>query len=735
MLNIALIGNPNSGKTTLYNELTGSNQTVGNWPGVTVEKKIGKLKSNNVEANIIDLPGIYSLSTISLEEEVAANYVMRKEMDLIINIVDASNLERNLFLTFQLLDSDIPMIIALNAMDIVKKKKEQIDFNELSKLLGVTIVPISASKKLGIDQLIQKIEHIDINTKHKVIQYNQNIENTIERFDRLIKNRFVAIRFFEDGLKALDYIQLNKEDMKDLLYAFHEEHKNYKIDFDMILPDARYEKIIEFVNKTHIKSVINGESETDKIDKVLTHRVFGLPIFGLIMFSVFFLAFGPIGTFITDQFVWVINAFFRLVISAVENLGMAAYISSLITNGIFGGLAAVVGFLPQLAILFFALAILEDSGYMARAAFIMDRLLRRFGLSGKAFIPMLIGFGCSVPAITSTRTLDSDEDRKITTMIVPFVSCGAKAPIYGVFAGALFGNGSYIVVFSMYLLGLLVAILSAILFKKTMFKSAKANYIMELPEYRMPTFKNTMLHTWERSKDFLVKAGTILLAAFIIIWFLSYFGIVNGEFRLLQESEIGNSFLGYIGRFILPVMKPIGFTDWQATVAMLTGFVAKESVVGTLGILYGVNGDVIQNGTLLYTSIQSNFTTAQAYSFMVFALLSTPCIAAVSAMKKELKSWKWFIFIILYEMIIAYIVAFIIFQLASLPAGVLMTYGFTGIIIVFVGFMIRKFIRNKGRSCGPDCSSCNKTSNCNLTQYIKYKEEISKENEGDSNGK
>jgi len=378
---------------------------------------------------------------------------------------------------------------------------------------------------------------------------------------------------------------------------------------------------------------------------------------------------------------------------------------------------------------------LEDSGYMARAAFIMDRLLRRFGLSGKSFIPMLIGFGCSVPAITSTRTLDSDEDRKITTMIVPFVSCGAKAPIYGVFAGALFGGGSFLVVFSMYFLGLLVAILSAVLFKKTIFKGAKANYIMELPEYRMPTFKNIMLHTWERSKDFLVKAGTVLLAAFILIWFFSYFGVVDGTFRLLAEEEIGYSLLGSIGRFILPVLKPIGFTDWQATVAMLTGFIAKESVVGTLGILYGINGDVIQNGTLLYTSIQAHFTTAQAYSFMVFALLSTPCIAAVSAMKKELKSWKWLVFILLYEMFVAYLVAFLIYQLAGLPIGTILTYALTVIILVFVFFMIRKWIRNKGSACGGDCVNCSKTSRCNLTQYIKYKELIDHEDRSDSNGK
>ena len=724
MRNVALIGNPNSGKTTLYNELTGSNQSVGNWPGVTVEKKTGKLKSSNGEVNIVDLPGIYSLSTISLEEEIAANYVVDRKMDLIVNIVDASNLERNLFLSLQLIEAGIPMIIALNAMDIVEKKKEEINYVELSNLLGIQIVPISARKKTGIEALIHAIDEFDYNMEVTKIRYSDEIEDTIDLFTSYIKNRFIAHRFFEDGIKAIANVKIDKPDLSKLLQAHYDEKNKYDLDFDMILPNARYDRIFDFVEKTHMKSDIYVESETDKIDKILTHKYLGLPIFGLIMFTVFFLAFGPIGIFITNQFIWLINHFFALIIDGVASLGMAPFVSSLITNGVFGGLAAVIGFLPQLAILFFALAILEDSGYMARAAFIMDKVLRRFGLSGKSFIPMLIGFGCSVPAMANTRTLDQDEDRKITTMIIPFISCGAKAPIYGVFAGALFGGGSFIVVFSMYILGMLVAIFSAVLFKKTIFKGAKANYIMELPEYRKPTLKNTLMHTWERSKDFLVKAGTILLAAFMIIWFFSYFGVVDGEFRLLAESEIGNSLLGSIGRFILPIFKPIGFTDWQATVAMLTGIVAKESVVGTLGILYGVNGDVVTNGTLLYSSIQASFTTAQAYSFMVFALLSTPCIAAVAAMKRELNSWKWFTFIILYEVFIAYLIAFGVYQLASIPIGNTLTYVFSALALVFVGFMIRKFIRNKGSICG-DCSSCNKTSGCHLPKFTNFKEGIS----------
>lgn len=774
MIKIALIGNPNAGKTTLYNELTGSNQYVGNWPGVTVEKKTGRLKSENIDAEIVDLPGIYSLSTISLEEEVAADYVINKEMDLIINIVDASNLERNLFLTFQLLDSGIPMIVALNQIDVIEKNDECINCRGLKRMLGIPVVPISASKKLGIEHLIHVVEkmgfryyeHIktdhpklerkhlnkrakrhmnryhgnkiqdykkhhyhddfekDIHTdyfKREVLKYNEVIEESISSFNEILNDRFTSIRFFEDGEKVLDKVDLKPEEKADILALYKKEKEKFDLDFDMVLPDARYQKIHEILGQNYTKKDLTEDTKTDKIDKILTSKVWGLPIFAVVMFTVFFLAFGPVGTWVTDQFAFLINSFIDWVVSGIASFGVAPYLLSLIQNGVFGGLAAVVGFLPQLAILFLFLAILEDSGYMARAAFIMDRALRRFGLSGKSFIPMLIGFGCSVPAIANTRTLDNEQDRKITAMIIPFVSCGAKAPIYGVFAGALFSNGSFIVVFSMYVLGLLVAILSAILFKKTLFKSAKANYIMELPEYRTPTFKNTMKHTWERCKDFLVKAGTVLLAAFIIIWFFSYFGFVNGQFRLLSEAEIGYSLLGNIGRFVLPIFEPIGFSDWQQTVSMLTGVIAKESVVGTLGILYGVNGDVLQNSTLLFSSIQAHFTPASAYAFMTFALLSTPCIAAVSALKRELGSWKYFTFIIVYQMVVAYLISFGIYHLVSLGTGTALTVIITAIIVVFVIKMTMRFIRDKS-ACG-SCSNCAKSGKCGLPQYIKFKED------------
>jgi ferrous iron transport protein B len=719
---VALVGNPNSGKTTLFNALTGSNQYVGNWPGVTVEKKSGTYKSGSFEADIIDLPGIYSLSTISLEEEVTSRFLFDKQADLIVNIVDASNLERNLYLTLQLLDTTTPIVIALNCMDLLEKQLAEINTVKLAKYLGVPVVPITASKKLGMLDLMRTVEAAELTPRTNQPTYGDDVEAAIDRFQALTKDRLLAIRFFEDGVKSTTL----PTEMRGALEALQiEEAKRFAMDFDMVLPDARYKAIEQIREDVFTKPPVLAESMTDKIDKILTHRVFGLPLFGAIMFAVFYLSFGPIGSFITDYFVLLIEAFFGLIASGVEALGMAAWVTSLVTNGFFGGLAAVVGFLPQLAILFLFLSILEDSGYMSRAAFIMDRVLRKFGLSGKSFIPMLLGFGCSVPAMVSTRTLDKSEDRKITTMIIPFMSCGAKAPIYGVFAGALFGNGSYLVVFSMYLLGILVALLSAILFKKTILKGASANYLMELPDYRRPTLGNTLLHTWDRVKGFLLKAGTILLGAFVIIWFFSYFGIVDGTFRLLEDSEIEFSILGSIGKFVLPVFAPIGFADWRAAVAMLTGFVAKESVVGTLGILYGAAGDAVENGAILFPSIQAAFTPAQGYAYMAFALLSAPCIAAVAAMKKELVAWRWFFFTLAYEMIVAYLVSLVIYQLGSLALGDALSIVFGVLVVLIVVGTIRKVIKNKGSTCG-SCTTCGSEVSCQDPKHDTFVKKDSK---------
>ncbi|HAQ57045.1 MAG TPA: ferrous iron transport protein B [Acholeplasmatales bacterium] len=709
-IQIALVGNPNSGKTTLFNGLTGSNQYVGNWPGVTVEKKAGKVSIGDIDAEVTDLPGIYSLSTISLEEEITVDFIAARKMNLIVNIVDASNLERNLFLTFQLLDARVPVIIALNCMDIVEKRMDRLDIAKLEQRLGVPVVPITASKRSGLGELIRRIGTYAWAVPEPRALYSPSIEALIERFAAVTGDRLTAVRCIEDGEKAIAKTVLS-DTRKERLTALLDEARNAStIDFDMVIPNDRYDQIIAIVGDTMKKADVTKLTSTDRIDRVLTHRFFGIPLFLIIMFTVFWLAFGPLGTAVTDGFVFLVNLLFGLVANGINALGMAPWVTSLVNNAVFGGLAAVLGFLPQLAILFLFLSVLEDTGYMARAAFIMDRALRKFGLSGKSFIPMLLGFGCSVPAMAATRTLDQAEDRKITTMIIPFVSCGAKAPIYGVIAGALFAASAYYVVFSMYLLGILVALFSAVLFKKTVLKSASANYLMELPEYRMPTMKNTFLHTWERVKGFVVKAGTVLLGAFIVIWFLSYFGTVDGVFRLLAAEEIEHSLLGAIGKAILPLFRPIGFTDWRATVAVLTGFVAKESVVGTLGILYGVAGDAVVNGALLYPAIRAAFTPLQAYSFMAFALLSAPCIAALAAMKKELGAWKWFLFILAYEMAVAYLVSLAIYQIGSLGSGGI----FTALFLIGAAFIvfgtIRGAIRRKG-SCA-SCYGCSASGAC-----------------------
>jgi len=709
-IQVALVGNPNSGKTTLFNGLTGSNQYVGNWPGVTVEKKGGKINIGDIDAEVTDLPGLYSLSTISLEEEITADHVAGRKMNLIVDIVDASNLERNLFLTFQLLDAGIPMIVALNCMDILEKNMDRLDVALLEQRLGVPVVPITASKKTGLDELVRRIgAFARIGSDHRP-RYSDAVEATISRFQAVTDDRFLAVRCLEDGPKAIARSGLPGA-AKDKLTALYEaEKESSPIALDMVLPNDRYERILAIVDDAMKKNDVAKTSPTDRIDRVLTHRVFGIPLFLAIMFAVFWIAFGPIGSFVTDGFVRLVDLLFGLVAKGVEALEAAPWVASLVNNAVFGGLAAVLGFLPQLAILFLFLSILEDTGYMARAAFIMDRVLRKFGLSGKSFIPMLLGFGCSVPAMAATRTLDKAEDRKITTMIIPFVSCGAKAPIYGVIAGALFASSAYYVVFSMYLLGIVVALFSAVLFKKTILRRASANYLMELPDYRRPTLKNTAIHTWERVKGFVVKAGTVLFGAFIVIWFLSYFGSVDGTFRLLGADELEYSLMGIIGKALLPLFRPIGFTDWRPTVAILTGFVAKESVVGTLGILYGISGNAIENGTLLYPVLRSAFTPVQAYAFMAFALLSAPCVAALAAMKKELGAVKWFAFAVAYETVVAYLVALAIFQIGSLSAGGRATAIFLVFAVLVVLLTIRRAFRRRG-SCA-SCYGCSSGSAC-----------------------
>jgi ferrous iron transport protein B len=662
-LHIALVGNPNSGKTTLFNDLTGSNQYVGNWPGVTVEKKTGKARHDHLPIDITDLPGIYSFSTYTLEEVIAREFVEGSDVDVIINIVDASNIERNLFLTLQLLEMRKPMVIAMNMMDVLKNRGTILDCEALSKQLNVPIVPIVASKSVGIKQLLQTAaDQMGIIPPLPMI-YNEQLENVIQMVERKlpvnVMSRMHAVRFVEEGgIAVLGHIidpvflaQLNEEVEKKIAF------KN--VDRDMVISDEKYAFITNLVSgvTTQVKEK-EKYSLSDRIDAIVTHRIFAIPIFLLIMFGLFSLSFGPVGSFFKSNFEWLIQEGIIVPIaSLLELLEVSDWLYSLVVDGILGGVGSVLSFLPEITILFLTLSILEDSGYMARAAFIMDRLLRKFGLSGRSFIPMIMGFGCTVPALMATRTLESERDRRLTMMITPFMSCGARFPIYAVFAAAFFSRSQAMVVFSIYLLGIFVAVISGVILKRFVTKGKISSFIMELPEYRWPTPKNLLLHTWDRVKGFIVKAGTVILVAMVIIWFLQSFDF---SFRMVDDSV--NSIFGVIGSQLAIIFKPLGFGDWRSAMSLIVGLVAKEAVVGTLGVLYGVGEAAVDNPELLLTPLRTMYTPLSAYAFMAFTLLYMPCIAAFAAMKREMNSWKWTLIAVSYQTVVAWLVAFVIYQ-------------------------------------------------------------------------
>ncbi|PKM89503.1 MAG: ferrous iron transport protein B [Firmicutes bacterium HGW-Firmicutes-10] len=662
-LHIALVGNPNSGKTTLFNDLTGSNQYVGNWPGVTVEKKTGKAKHDQLPIDITDLPGIYSFSTYTLEEVIAREFVEGSDVDVIINIVDASNIERNLFLTLQLLEMRKPMVIAMNMMDVLQNRGTLLDCEALSRQLNVPIVPIVASKSVGIKQLLQAaVDQMGIVPPLPMI-YNEQLENVIQLVERKlpvnVMSRMHAVRFVEEGgiavlghtIDPVFLAQLNEEVEKKIAFK--------SIDRDMVISDEKYAFITNLVQgvTTQIKEK-EKYSLSDKIDSVVTHRIFAIPIFLLIMFGLFSLSFGPVGSFFKANFEWLIQEGVIVpVASILELLDVSDWLYSLVVDGILGGVGSVLSFLPEITILFLTLSILEDTGYMARAAFIMDRLLRKFGLSGRSFIPMIMGFGCTVPALMATRTLESERDRRLTMMITPFMSCGARFPIYAVFAAAFFVNSQATVVFSIYLLGIFVAVISGIVLKRFVTKGKISSFIMELPEYRWPTPKNLFLHTWDRVKGFIIKAGTVILVAMVIIWFLQSFDF---SFRMVDDSV--NSIFGIIGTRLAVLFQPLGFGDWRSAMSLIVGLVAKEAVVGTLGVLYGVGEAAVENPELLSAPLRTMYTPLSAYAFMAFTLLYMPCIAAFAAMKREMNSWKWTLIAVSYQTVVAWLVAFIIYQ-------------------------------------------------------------------------
>jgi len=704
-IKIALAGNPNSGKTTLFNDLTGSNQFVGNWPGVTVEKKEGKLKGNK-DVIIMDLPGIYSLSPYTLEEVVARNYLISERPDAILNIVDGTNLERNLYLSTQLLELGIPVVMAVNMMDVVRKSGDQIDFAKLSKDLGCEVVEISALKGHGTKDAAEKAVATAQSQQGKVAihRFGREVEaaiNEIEgKLDAGIKEeqkRFFAIKLFERDDK-IELQMANKPDVEAIIKRTEDALDD---DAESIITNERYEYISNIITDSYTKKNKGQMTISDKIDNIVTNRILALPIFAAIMTLVYYVSVSTIGTWATD---WVNeNVFdegfslFGLVdvpsipdaISGfLEAINCAEWLQGLIVDGIVAGVGAVLGFVPQMLVLFIFLAFLEACGYMARVAFIMDRIFRKFGLSGKSFIPMLIGTGCSVPGIMASRTIENDRDRKMTIITTTFIPCGAKLPIIALIAGALFG-GAWWVAPSAYFLGAAAVVMSGIILKKTkMFAGDPAPFVMELPAYHMPTFINVMRSMWERGWSFIKKAGTIILLATIIIWFLQSVGFVDGGIGMVEDLD--ESFLAGMGRAVAWIFIPLGWGEWKATVATFTGLVAKEAVVGTFGILYGME-EVAEDGVEIWNTMGADFTMLSAYSFLVFNLLCAPCFAAIGAIKREMNNGKWTWFAIGYQTIFAYLVALCVYQF-----GVLFTGGGFGIgtifaIIISIGFLYLLF--------------------------------------------
>ena len=693
---IALAGNPNCGKTTMFNDLTGSSQYVGNWPGVTVEKKEGKLKANK-QAIIQDLPGIYSLSPYTLEEVVSRNYLVTQHPDAMINIVDASNLERNLYLTTQLLEIGVPMVIALNMMDLVRKNGDKIDVAKLSQALGCQIIETSALKGEGSAEVAKAALTLAQRKSlaPKPLSFDPKLEETLSMIQKQIAGscdpnnlRWFAIKLFERDEKAMEQLNLSAAVLDQIEALRQEAEREFDDDAESIITHERYQAISRILKTCYQKQRTKQRLTTsDKIDKIVTNRILALPIFALVMFVVYYLSISTVGTMMTD---WVNDVLFTEIIPpAVEGWLTAAntapWLQSLVLDGIIAGVGAVLGFLPQMMVLFLLLALLEDCGYMARIAFIMDRVFRRFGLSGKSFIPMLVGLGCGVPAVQASRTIENDRDRKMTIMTTTFIPCSAKLPIIGLISGALF-HGSGWVATSAYFVGIAAIIISGIILKKTkLFAGDPAPFVMELPAYHIPSVKGVLIHMWDRSKAFVRKAGTIIFLSSALIWFLSNFNFS------LQMVETPDSILASIGRVIAPIFAPLGWGHWEAAVGSFAGLVAKENLVSVMAILYGF-AEVAENGDEMWSVFAQNFTMISAYSFLVFNLLCAPCFAAIGAIRREMGSGKWTWIAIGYQCLFAYIVSLIIYQIGNLLLGG--TFGLGTVVgIILLAAMVYLMVR------------------------------------------
>ena len=686
-IQVALAGNPNCGKTTLFNGLTGATQYVGNWPGVTVEKKEGKYKEDK-DIKITDLPGIYSLSPYTLEEVVSREFLLNGNVDVVLNIIDGSNLERNLFLTTQILELGIPTVVAINMLDVIEKRKDTIDYKKLSEELGCPVLPISALKNTGIKELmaqVKKAAGTKFSAKNiyagKVLNALNTIETSLPSSIEASRRFFYAVKLFERDDKIEAAIK-SKADASVIEAC----EKSMDDDSESIITDARYTYITSVIKDCYKKGSKEVLTTSDKIDRIVTNRVLALPIFALVMWFVYYISVTTVGTIVTD---WTNDVLFGEIIppavdSFLDAIQCADWLHGLIVDGIIGGVGAVIGFVPQMLVLFFFLAILEDCGYMARVAFIMDRIFRKFGLSGKSFIPMLIGTGCGVPAVMASRTIESDRDRKMTIMTTTFIPCGAKMPIIGLIAGAIFHGASWVAP-SAYFVGMAAVIVSGIMLKKTkLFAGDPAPFVMEMPAYHMPRAVNVLRSMWERGSSFIKKAGTIILLSTIVLWFLQGFGWEKGAFGMVDD--IDHSILSSIGQTFAWIFSPLGWGDWKAAVASVTGLIAKENLVATFGQLYGF-AEVAEEGNEFWGQLSASFTPLAAYSLMIFNLLCAPCFAAMGAIKREMNNTKWFWIAIGYQCGFAYVCSLIVYQLGSLVNGG--SFGFGAIVgfILLIGLI------------------------------------------------
>ncbi len=701
-IRIALAGNPNCGKTTMFNALTGANQYVGNWPGVTVEKKEGKLKSKKVKEEVVvtDLPGIYSLSPYTLEEVVSRDYLLKENPDVIVDLVDATNIERNLYLTTQLIETGVPVVIALNMADLLEKRGIKIDVARLSMLLDCPIVETSALKGEGLDKLIDEAIRTAKKKEADLPKeiFNKDLEDAVSAAAEVLpssidanKKRWYAVKFLEKDSKVAESVKLTDSAAKKIEELRAGLEKSHDDDMESIVTDERY-KFIQKIVGTTVKKGKDKLTTSDKIDKIVTNRILGIPIFIAVMFVVYYISVTTIGTIVTD---WTNDTFVggiqEIVGGFLEGIGTNDVVTSLVVDGVIGGVGAVLGFVPQMAILFLFLSILEDCGYMVRIAFVMDRVFRHFGLSGKSFIPLLISSGCGIPGIMASKTIEQDNDRRLTIMTATFIPCGAKLPVIALMGGVMasWATGSYeaggFMAPAMYFMGIAAVLVAAIILKKTKpFSGKPAPFVMELPQYHVPQAKTVLLHVWERLKGFIIKAGTILFLACVVMWFLGGFGFENGGFGLVEES--GNSLLAAIGGFIAPLFVPLGFGEWQPVAASLSGFTAKEAIVSTMGVLANVTGDT-EDAVTVAQAVQTWFPTSlAALSFLIFNLLDSPCLAAIATMAQQMQSKKWFWFAILFQNIFAYIVCLCIYQIGSFVTG-----GSFGVGTVF-GFVFAAII-------------------------------------------